>query len=107
MVYLNWKALGDGAAAKRGLVWLYSSVAVLVVLILAPAKVSAKASSLLWLPYLLIWYYSFARKQGKLVKERYGKDYPRKPWGKPLLFAVLGLLALGFVGLASEALLWP
>ena len=29
-----------------------------------------------------------------LVKERYGSNYPRRSWGKPILFGVLGIVAL-------------
>ena len=43
---------------------------------------------------LIAWYSVAGRKQVALVKERYGSDYPRRSWGKPILFGVLGIVAL-------------
>jgi hypothetical protein len=47
---------------------------------------------------LLSWYFAAGRPQAKLVKERYGDDYPRKGWGKPILIAIGALV--GYVVLA-------
>ena len=46
------------------------------------------------LALLLAWYFSSAKPQARLVKERYGDGYARRGWGLPLLFGVLGMLAL-------------
>ena len=43
---------------------------------------------------LIAWYGVAGRKQVALVKERYESDYPRRSWGKPILFGVLGIVAL-------------
>ena len=45
------------------------------------------------LALLLAWYFSSAKTQARLVKERYGDGYARRGWGLPLLFGVLGMLA--------------
>ena len=39
-------------------------------------------------PFLLVWYFSSGRAQGKYVKEKFGKTYAKKPWGKALLIGV-------------------
>lgn len=37
---------------------------------------------------LVSWYYSSAKPQYVYVKKTYGKDYPRRSWGLPLLIGV-------------------
>ena len=34
---------------------------------------------------LIVWYFSQGRTQIKYIKEKYGNDYEKKKWGKPLL----------------------
>ena len=49
---------------------------------------------------LVAWYVSAGRAQATLVKQRFGKDYQRKGWAQPLLWAVgavIGFFALVFV----------
>ena len=50
--------------------------------------------------YLIIWYFSAGRSQAKYVKEKYGKDYPRRGWGKPLLIGVAAIIGYLFVAVA-------
>lgn len=42
---------------------------------------------------LLTWYFASARSQAKLVKERFGSDYTRRRWGRPIGIALLGATA--------------
>ena len=39
---------------------------------------------LVGLIYLIVWYFSSVKPQAGFVRTRWGKDYPRRPWGKPL-----------------------
>jgi hypothetical protein len=59
---------------------------------------------------LISWYSSSGRPQARYVKERFGKDYTRKGWGKPLLIAfgatlgyffAVGILAALLVGITG------
>lgn len=49
---------------------------------------------------LASWYSSSGRSQAENVKSRYGKDYPRRGWAKPLLLACLAFVVfvIGVVG---------
>jgi hypothetical protein len=85
LVYLNWKAIGDEHQTKTAQVWLALSIAVLALSMVLDSRAPA-------LPWLIIWYFSSARKQATFVKERYGNNYPRKRWGKPLGIAALAML---------------
>ena len=54
----------------------------------------------LGLLYLLVWYFSVGRSQGKFVKERFGSNYSKKPWGQALLIgvaAIIGYFIFAFV----------
>jgi len=113
---LNWRALGepDKAATSKG--WFAVSlvmlaVYVVVALALSDSKAADGATRSMGLAYLFVWYFSAARGQAKYVRERFGKAYPRKRWGRPLLLAVLALVGyvvfaavIGFAfGLAGQA----
>jgi hypothetical protein len=51
---------------------------------------------------LLSWYFVSGKPQLEFVKSRYGKQYPRKGWGQPILIAIGVLLGSGFaVGLVA------
>ena len=43
---------------------------------------------------LLALYFSSGRPQARYVKEKFGNDYPRRPWGKTLLLAVAAFIGL-------------
>lgn len=73
LVWKNWQAIGE---ARGGLVWFIVSLVLVLPSILLPG------SALL---YLIVWYYSSVRPQARFVRDRWGADYPRRPWGVPLL----------------------
>jgi hypothetical protein len=52
---------------------------------------------------LIVWYFGHAKPQIKYVKETFGKDYGRKPWGLPLLlgFSAIVLYFLTCICLAA------
>jgi hypothetical protein len=46
---------------------------------------------------LIAWYITSARTQQNLVKERFGKNYERRGWAKPIGLAVLAMGGLFIV----------
>jgi hypothetical protein len=103
---LNWRALGEQEKAATAKAWFMASLALLPVYIALsmaalhgwqPADGISRA---LGIGFLVAWYFSAAKGQARYVKERFGKDYPRKPWGKALLIALglmLAYVAVSFV----------
>jgi len=90
---LNWRALGQAQKADDARGWFIVSLAMLAVYILigvfaADAKVADGLSRAVGFAYLLIWYFAAGREQAKYVKEKWGKDYPRRGWGRPILIAI-------------------
>jgi len=96
----NWEALGEPAKASVAKVWILVTLLALAGITLAAAFLPNPrsldgVSRTVGLVLLLSWYFSSGRSQVGYVKSRYGKDYPRRSWGKPLL---LGCLAfVGFI----------
>lgn len=98
----NWQALGEPKKAANARIWIIVSLVLIVVLSLASglmpdSKALDAASRSFGLVLLLAWYFSSGRAQAGLVKQRFGKDYPRRGWGQPLLWA-LGAVIVFFVG---------
>ncbi len=90
---LNWKALGQSDKAASSQNWFYASLAILVAYVLMGIFMSDSeaidlAAGALGLPYLLVWYFFVARSQVKFVREKFGSNYPKKPWGKALLICI-------------------
>lgn len=89
----NWQALGEPDRAARAKGWVIASTAVLLLSVIVALSMKSelaadgagKGIGVLW---LLIWYFGTARAQARYVKEEFGKDYPRRGWGMPLLIAV-------------------
>ena len=102
----NWEALGELAKADASRRWAAIGVVVFVVLALASAFLPERpmdgVSRAVAIGLLFAWYFSSARQQTAYVKARFGKDYPRRGWLKPLFLAVLAILgfvvALGLLG---------
>jgi hypothetical protein len=90
---LNWEELAEPELAKQSMLWIYVSIAVLMIYpVLAVLLQDDKgAISLLRgfaFVYLIVWYFASAKAQVKYVKSKYGNSYQHKPWGKVLLYAV-------------------
>jgi hypothetical protein len=109
----NWEALDEPAKASVAKVWVFVTLLVFAGIPVAAAflpnprsldGVSRTAGFVL----LLSWYFSSGRSQAEYIKSRYGKDYPRRNWGKPLLLACLALVGfivfIVIVGLVASAL---
>jgi hypothetical protein len=94
---LNWKALGQSDKAASSQNWFYASLAILVVYVLmgvfmSDSSAADGATRGLGFLYLLVWYFSAGRSQGKFVKEKFGSNYPKKPWGKALLIGIAAII---------------
>lgn len=113
----NWHALQEPEKARSARAWFNTSLFILfanlfVGMAMGDAKLADGFSRLVLFGYLFTWYFLSGRAQGRYVKEKFGKDYPRRPWGRALLYAVGAVLAyfaiaiaVGFiVGLASHFL---
>lgn len=100
---LNWRTLGEPEKEKSAMGWFYFSLAMLGVYVLMgvfmekPEEADGAARGLGFL-YLLVWYFSAGRAQARYVKEKFGSNYPRRAWGKPLLIGVAAII--GFFTLA-------
>jgi hypothetical protein len=101
----NWQALGDAQKAATSKTWAGLSLAFMIGLVLLGAflpesKALDQFSRIAGLAFLLAWYFSHGKLQVAHVKQRFGKTYPRRGWGKPLGYALLvifGIFAVVFV----------
>ncbi|PTT90302.1 hypothetical protein DBR42_06195 [Pelomonas sp. HMWF004] len=89
----NWLALGDEQKAAQSKAWAIGSgafyaVLLLVNVLLPDSKVQDAFGRSAGLALLVAWYYAIGKSQSGLVLARYGKNYPRKGWLKPLGIAV-------------------
>ena len=95
---LNWDALKESEKAAAAKAWFVASLLILLVYLglalwLADARSANSVTRSVGFVYLLVWYFAAGRSQATYVKEKFGKDYPHKPWGKPLLIAVAAFAA--------------
>jgi hypothetical protein len=109
----NWEALGepDKAAASRK--WMVGSIVFFVVIVLAAfaipdSKAADGLGRLGGFALLIAWYYAIGKSQQTYVAARFGKEYPRRGWSKPLL-AALGvfiafIVVVAILGFAFGAL---
>jgi hypothetical protein len=88
----NWEALGEMKSAKRSMIWFYSFLALVVIGIFS-SQAATPILRLVDLVGLAGWCLIDAEKQIRFVKQRFGKNYPRKSWGKPVGIGVCGWLA--------------
>jgi hypothetical protein len=96
----NWEALGEPVKASVAKIWVLVTLLALagiptVAAFLPNPRSLDGVSRIVGFVLLLSWYFSSGRSQAEYVKSRYGKDYPRRNWGKPLLLGCLALV--GFV----------
>ena len=108
----NWQALGETKKAEQSRMWVIASVAFFGILAVAAAllpeskvvDLGARAGAF---GLLIAWYTQSARPQARYIAGRFGTSYPKKGWGKPLLYALLcfaGYLAVVFVVALAAAL---
>ena len=100
----NWQALGEPAKADAARSWAIANVLFIIAVFVAafamPESKPVDAMSRLGgLVMLLTWYYANGKAQMAFIKQRYGTNYPKRGWGKPILFAILGIAAFMFVAI--------
>lgn len=86
----NWRALGETRRADAAKTWLKLSAIFLALemfVLLLPTNTLAPWVKLFDVVWLLAWYFASGRPHAKWVRERFGPDYPRRPWLRPLLWA--------------------
>ena len=89
----NWQALGEDDRAASSKRWaigcgIATFLAMLMGAYSATTPNSNNGTSSYGIVILIVWYIANGRAQGKYVKERFGKDYPRRGWGMPILIAI-------------------
>ena len=85
---LNWDDLNEPAKARTSMAWFFVALAMAgAAPMLLLTGVPPQAVQGLLFAFLLGWYFGAARRQIKYVKEKYGKTYSRRPWGKTLSIA--------------------
>lgn len=99
----NWQALGENAKADASKRWAIANVlfilAVFAAAFIVPESRQADSLSRLGgLAMLILWYFASGKAQMAYVDKRFGKTYPKRGWGKPLMFGVLGII--GFIVVA-------
>ena len=82
----NWAALGNEVKEKQSMYWVrWGAVGLLLAILLLPDAIAPAIG----VGYLAGWYFSLGKSQIKYVKERVGRNYERKKWGRPLGIALL------------------
>jgi hypothetical protein len=79
LVRKNWTAIGDEDKARQGTIWLGVSIVMLLATLF---------TGILGFLYIIVWYFAWQRPQAQFIRERWGKDYPRKGWSVALLVAL-------------------
>jgi hypothetical protein len=106
---LNWQAMGQPAKAQFSRVWAIGTLVFIFVVAVLGTVIPALdvLPNSTGLVPLFAWYFSAARDQIKTVQERYGRDYPRRGWGKPILIAIGAIIALFAVAVAVVMVFGP
>jgi hypothetical protein len=104
----NWEALGDLRQAEAARKWFAFSIGLLAVRLLSAAintRLNSQSNLLLWVSWgwLLVWWIVAVAPQARLVRARFGADFPRLGWDYALLLALAGGIAYQ---LASGILTW-
>ncbi|MEO8152560.1 MAG: hypothetical protein ABI605_05775 [Rhizobacter sp.] len=94
----NWQALGEPEKAAQARQWALGSIGFFALLMVAgiflPESTSLNLGSrVAGLGLLIAWYTLNGKQQVAYVTAHFGKTYPRKNWGVPLLYALLSLVA--------------
>ena len=94
----NWQALGEPEKAAQSKQWLLGSIGFFLLLfVLGMVLPESRGVDVGFrgagIGLLVAWYTLSAKVQVAHVAARFGTAYPRKGWGKPILYAVLIFLA--------------
>ena len=99
----NWQAMGDMEKYKPARYWFYGSLTVLALNLIMPLMpgnpvVGQFIADSVALAYLGAWYLIAATDQASYLREKFGKECQRRPWGQALLIGLIGLA--GYYALA-------
>jgi hypothetical protein len=100
----NWEALGEPEKAASSKKWAIGALVFFVAMILFSVfatneKLADGLTKILGFALLLTWYFSSGRAQQRYVLAKFGKNYPRRGWLKPIGWALLAIL--GFIIVAG------
>lgn len=100
----NWEALGEPAKAATSKKWAIGALIFFVVMVLFSVfstndKLADGLTRILGFLLLITWYFANGRAQQRYVLAKFGKNYPRKGWLKPIGWAILAIL--GFIVVAG------
>jgi hypothetical protein len=95
----NWLALGETRRAQTSKQWAIGCLVVYTVIMVAGAlfpesKALSGLSQSFGFVLTIAWYYGSGKAQQRYVTERFGKVYPRRGWGKPLLLGIAALTGM-------------
>ena len=93
----NWETLGDKSNARKSRIWMYASIAFLIIVIFLPTGFGCVPSIF----FLVIWYLISGKKQIKYVREK-NIDYMKKTWIKPVSISTFLLLILIILALTNS-----
>ncbi len=95
----NWEELGEPKKAAAAKIWGMVIVSILAVVALLANFIPTLnvVTTPVGIVLLFSWYSSSAREQVRYVKQRFGDEYPRRGWGRPLFMAVLALLGYAVI----------
>ena len=79
LVRKNWLALGEEKLANKSKIWTIFGVVLLIPSAFIP---------LIGFIFIVTWYFASQKPQTKFIKSRWGKEYPKRKWSKPLLIAL-------------------
>lgn len=95
---MNWRSLGEMRRAAAARVWIivmgviFAGTLLFVPLLgfraSNPAQRFRSVSQLVGILTLVVWYFGAARAQARYVRDRFGKDYPRRGWVVPIAVAI-------------------
>lgn len=93
----NWQALGEADRAAGSRRWVTGATVFLLALmavgmVLPDDPTVDRGARMVGFAFLIAWYYLNGKAQNAYVLARFGKDYPRRGWLKPV-FAALGAFA--------------
>lgn len=97
----NWKAMGNEPRAKRSLMWLCGFLGFIFFAFVTP---DTRAFTTLFRfggsVLFVIWATKEVKQQSQYVKDTYGNEYVRRPWGKPLAIGA-ACMVVPFIGLIT------
>lgn len=99
----NWQTLGKLEEAQNAKLWLFFTIGFILFINFGtpfiwddPEQASTMSKGLgFW--YIIIWYFAYAKKQPKYVKENLNDKYQKKSWLIPLISAMVILFIAAFI----------